>query len=300
MGVVACANRDNPVRSFEVSTQDVHRFVDIMHRNESDWDCSALRPYFDSASAGLRAYDGKFHVGVDELCRALKSQPARYEKIGALLPALDSAATQVRAVFARYRTLDPDARMPDAYFVVGNGIAAGTTTRGPAPQILVGVELIHSTTGLTWTLSHELAHTQQSYPMWGSLTVGPMFLRATVLRQAIVEGSADLVAELLTGLPKRDAYAEAHEAELWRDFQRHMDSRDYRRWFYNGRDSVGRGGWPPDLGYWIGYRIARSFFYRRSDSAGALHDILTIQDFHDFLARSGYDGGRPAPATKPL
>jgi hypothetical protein len=226
MGVVACASRDNPVRSFEVSTQDVHRFVDVMHRNESDWDCRALRPYFDSASAGLRAYDRKFHVGVDELWRALKSQPARYEKIGALLPALDSAATQVRAVFARYRTLDPDARMPDAYFVVGNGIAAGTT--------------------------------------------------------------------------KRDAYAEAHEAELWRDFQRDMDSRDYRRWFYDGRDSVGRGGWPPDLGYWIGYRIARSFFYRRSDSAGALHDILTIRDFHDFLARSGYDGGRPQPATKPL
>jgi hypothetical protein len=32
----------------------------------------------------------------------------------------------------------------------------------------------------------------------------------------------------------------------------------------------------------------------------ALHDILTIRDFHDFLARSGYDGERPAPATKPL
>ena len=288
---LACAHDTDAARSTEVSTQDVHRFVDVIRRGESNWDCGALRPYFDSASAGLRAYDRKFHVGVKELCGALKTNSARYEHIAPMLPALDTAAREVSRVFARFRALDTDARLPDTYFVVGNGISAGTTTRGPSPRILVGVELLHSANGLTWTLSHELAHTQQDYPFLGSLTDGPTFLRATVLRQAVVEGSADLVAEVLTGLPKRNAYAESHEAEIWRAFQHDMDSRDYRRWFYNGRDSSARGAWPPDVGYWVGYRIARSFYARRSDKAGALHDILTIRDFHDFLARSGYDGG---------
>ena len=37
---------------------------------------------------------------------------------------------------------------------------------------------------------------QQHYPFWGSLTGGPRFLRATVLRQSIVEGSADFIAEV--------------------------------------------------------------------------------------------------------
>ena len=289
---LACAHETSASRVPDVSTQDVHRFVDAIHRGESDLGCEALRPYFDSASAGLRAYDRKFHVGMKEMCTALKTNSARYEHIAAMLPALDTAAWRVSRVFAQFRALDTDARMPDTYFVVGNGISTGTTTHGSTTRILIGVELLNSVSGLTWTLSHELAHTQQHYPFWGSLTGGPTFLRATVLRQAIVEGSADLIAEVLTGLPMRNAYAESHEAEIWRAFQRDMDSRDYRRWFYNGQDSTTRGDWPADLGYWVGYRITRSFYARRTDKAGALHDILTIRDFHDFLAHSGYDGGQ--------
>lgn len=227
---------------------------------------------------------------MDELCHALKNHSARYEHIAAMLPALDNSAGQLGRIFALFRALDPHARMPDTYFVVGNGISAGTTTKGRRAKILVGVELLHSVNGVPWTLSHELAHSQQDYPVWGSLTGGPEFLRATVLRQAIVEGSADLIAEVMTGVPKRNAYAESHEAEIWREFQREMNTRDYRRWFYNGLDSTARGNWPVDLGYWVGYRITRAFYASRTDKPGALHDILTIRDFHEFLARSGYDG----------
>jgi uncharacterized protein YjaZ len=122
-------------------------------------------------------------------------------------------------------------------------------------------------------------------------------LRATVLRQAITEGSADLIAEILTGSTKHDAYAEAHETELWSDFRRDIHSRNYGRWFYNGRSPSARGDRPADLGYWVGYRIAKAYYDRQADKTRAIRDILTIRDFDGFLAASGYDG-RASPATR--
>lgn len=121
-----------------------------------------------------------------------------------------------------------------------------------------------------------------------------MFLRGTLLRQSIMEGSADFVAELATGRPVRNAYAEAHEAELWTEFDRDRHSRDYRKWLYNGRDTLARGDRPPDLGYWIGYRITKTYYERASNKSDAIRQILTISDFDRFLAESGYHGGTAA------
>ena len=150
---------------------------------------------------------------------------------------------------------------------------------------------MRSAAGLPWTVAHELAHTQQRYPRWGMLTGGPSFLRATVLRQSLTEGIADVVAEVLTGEPKRNAYGEAHEAALWTEFQRDMHSHDYGVWLYNGRNRPAGSDRPGDLGYWMGYRIAKAYYDRIPDKSRAMRDLLTIQDFDVFLQSSGYRGG---------
>lgn len=294
--VMACGREQDTLPSITVSAADVRQFVAVTQHANADAECSELRPYFDSASFGLRAYAMKFRVGLKDLCAAMKNRPDRYASIAPMLPALDSVTDQVNGIFERFHSLDPSARLPDTYFLVGDGVSAGTSSHGRHPMILVGVELVKSPRGLTWTLAHELGHTQQDYPWWGSLTGGPTFLRATVLRQAITEGSAELIAEVLTGTRVRNAYGEAHESEIWRDFRREMHTRDYRNWFYNGRDRARLGDRPPDLGYWVGYRIVQSFWVQRTDKAGALQDILTIRNFDEFLARSGYDGGETVSA----
>lgn len=48
-----------------------------------------------------------------------------------------------------------------------------------------------------------------------------------VLRQSIVEGSADFIAEVVTGHHHSYPYGEAHAAALWTAFQRDMHARDY-------------------------------------------------------------------------
>jgi uncharacterized protein YjaZ len=174
---------------------------------------------------------------------------------------------------------------------VGTGISAGSTTRGRHPTILIGMERNNSSQRLPWTIAHELAHTQQQYPWFGAMTGGPRFLRGTLLRHAIAEGAADFVAELITGEPVRNPYGEAHEAELWAQFQRDAPGKDYSLWLYNGWNAAALGDLPPDLGYWMGYRIVQAYFKQAGDAAQALDDILTIRDFRGFLRASGYAGG---------
>jgi hypothetical protein len=289
-GATAGDARD-PASPPAVSTGDVHRFLTAAHAMApSDSTCIALDAYLQSESAGLAAYRRKFDVGRPELCAAIHQNPERYAHLALLAPGLDSAVVRIGEIFARAQQIVPGARAPDVYVVVGNGISGGNTTRGAAPMILIGAELLDDPRGVPATVAHELAHTLQRYPFRG-VSSGPRFLQTTVLYQSLVEGTADLVAELITGKPKRNEYGEAHEAELWRQFQRDMHSRDHSAWLYNGRTQKDSGR-PSDLGYWMGYRIAKAYYERSPDKGAALHELLTTHDFDALVTASGYNGGR--------
>ena len=284
------AYRSRGVVQGEISDQDAHRFVEALRRMPpGDSTCAALGDYFRSATRGLRAYDTKLSMGRRQLCAAIRRSPERYAAIEAKLPGLDSAVTRVDSIFSRFRALYPEGRQPGVYFVVGAGMSAGTTTHGSDPVVLIGVERTGDPSKLSSVVAHEFVHTQQDYPWIGIFTGGPAFIRGTLLRQSIMEGTADVIAELVTGTPNRNAYAEANEAALWSEFSREMHGKDYSRWLWNGGNR-NRGDRPADLGYWIGYRIAKSYYDHAPDKHLAIHDMLTIHDFDRFLSESGYAG----------
>ena len=286
--LLGCASDPDASR---VSAGDVHRFVDAWHRiAPQDRTCSALDAYFTAASPGLNAYSKKFGVGTKEVCAALRAQPTLYEPIEAKLPALDSVAGQIRSLFANYSALDSTAKLPGVYFVVGNGISGGTTIGWRNPIVLIGVERTGSVDRLAPTIAHEFVHTQQDYPWIGALTGGPAFLRGSLLRHSIKEGSANLVAELLTGERQGNAYGEAHAAELWREFRADMHGTDFSRWLYNGWNVKALADRPPDLGYWLGYQISKAFYDKAPNKRQAIREILSIKDFDRFVAQSGYAG----------
>jgi hypothetical protein len=294
LACLACGSDVPPSDTFEVSTADVHHFVDALHRlDPRDSTCAPIANYLRHESRGLSAYRRKFDVDQRDLCRAIRRSPDRYAALEAKLPALDSVGDQVKSLFAKLALLHKPKRLPAVYFVVGDGISAGTTTGGAHPMILVGLELNRSMDNLAGVMAHELIHTQQEFPFLGSMTGGPAFLRGSLLRHSIAEGSANFLAEILTGTPVRNVFGEAHEGELWSAFQREANGTDYRRWLYNGRDSIARGPWPPDLGYWIGYRISKAYYGNATDKRRAISDILTIRDFPRFLAASKYEPSTP-------
>jgi uncharacterized protein YjaZ len=61
---------------------------------------------------------------------------------------------------------------------------------------------------------------------------------------------------------------------------------DLSKWLYNGTLTK-----PGDLGYWVGYRIVKSYYEHAADKRRALRDILDMKDPKTFLARSGWSPG---------
>ncbi|MEP6622569.1 MAG: DUF2268 domain-containing putative Zn-dependent protease [bacterium] len=293
VALAACSAGDTMAQSSDVavSAADVHRFVAAWARlDPRDSTCDALKSYWDSASPGLIAYRSKYSVSMASVCADIRVHPAQYAQLQHRLPEFDSAVVATRRIYAQFAQLHPMRNNPAVYFVVGNGVSGGTTTNGSHPIILIGAERNKSAAGIPGAIAHELTHTQQDYPYWGSLTGGPAFLRGSVLRNSIKEGAADLLKEIITGESIRSTYGEAHEQELWTAFQRDANSKDYRLWLYNGWNAKELGDRPNDLGYWMGYRISKAYYDHASDKQQAISDILSIRDFPAFLLKSGYAG----------
>ena len=97
----------------------------------------------------------------------------------------------------------------------------------------------------------------------------------SVLRAALVEGAAEFVAERMTGsvaYPLLHQWAKGREKELETIFLAEKDQKAIgSRWLYNQK---GDDGWPGDLGYWVGYRVAKSYYDHAPDKAAAIKAIV--------------------------
>jgi uncharacterized protein YjaZ len=112
-----------------------------------------------------------------------------------------------------------------------------------------------------------------------------------VLEASLIEGAAEFTAELISGevssyqfiaRPKGD------EKEIETAFVTDEDKTDLSKWLYNGTLEK-----PGDLGYWIGYRIVKSYYNRAADKREALREILQMSDPKRFVAKSGWYPGVP-------
>ena len=124
----------------------------------------------------------------------------------------------------------------------------------------------------------ELVHYQQKYPEG----------ERTLLHESIKEGSADFIAELISGKninTHLHDYGNPRERELWTEFKREMNRTNVNDWLYNGSAAKGR---PADLGYYIGYKICEAYYRAAKDKKQAVKEILEIKDFNKFLKDSQY------------
>lgn len=68
-------------------------------------------------------------------------------------------------------------------------------------------------------------------------------------------------------------------------FRRDMAGRDTGDWMYRQPSNP---DWPPDLGYWMGYRIVKTYYEQAPDKRQAVKDILGLTNFNDLLTASRY------------
>jgi len=80
--------------------------------------------------------------------------------------------------------------------------------------------------------------------------------------------------------------AHGHEAEIETSFVADEDKRDLTSWLYNG--TMDKSG---DIGYWVGYRIVKSYYQHATDKQAAIREIIEIKDPKAFLAKSGWYPG---------
>jgi hypothetical protein len=77
-----------------------------------------------------------------------------------------------------------------------------------------------------------------------------------------------------------------HETEIEIAFAPDEGKTDLSKWLYNGK--IDKAG---DLGYWVGYRIVKSYYQHAADKRQAIRDIFEMSDPKAFLARSGWHPG---------
>ncbi len=244
--------------------------------------------YLDAGSDGLREFTRLRNTTAARIAEAIAKQPAVYSAARRCLQVLPRVRERVASALRKLGELYPDARFPPVTIAVGRGkpVAIGS----PVTGVQVGLEALCA---VDWmnpavedrfvsVIAHEYAHVQQP----AALADNP---HPTVLEGSLMEGSAELVAELIAGQVSYAYLADrvaGHEKDIEAAFVADQDKRDLSAWLYNTTP-----GKPGDLGYWVGYRIAKAYYQRMPDKREALREILGMTDPKAFLAKSGWYPG---------
>src|SRR3546814_7561320 len=96
-----------------------------------------------------------------------------------------------------------------------------------------------------------------------------------VLDISLIEGIGEFVAELTAGeiaYSRNAAEAVGHELEIETRFAADIDKTDLSDWVYNAGPDT-----PGDLGYWVGYRIAKAYYQNAPDKRQALREIFEMR-----------------------
>jgi hypothetical protein len=268
-----------------LEVEDLRRLAQVMRSIEAgqveDTVAVIERDYLAKASPGLRAYARRFEVTAGTLTSALTARPALYADLDALADTILAQEEVLRAGFRRLQEIFPRAAFPPVWFFAGSHGPRGLADIAGA---LIGSEgLTSRPEDIAPLVLHELAHFQSAMVQGADVYQRIYGPSGTLLALALREGSAELVAELTAGRhtsPTAERYGLANEGDLWTRFREDMRGPDPGDWMFV---RPANQEWPADLGYWIGYRIVRSYYDQADDKSQAIVDILSLSDFEGFL-----------------
>lgn len=285
--VPAAANAEGG-REPDIRTADVDLFYRIFDAAAGHPTAAVLqRDYIDGGSPGVREFIKERIVSADRLAARIEEKPDVYRRARSCASALPEAKGRLKTGFRKLAALYPQSRFPPVTILIGRNSSGGTT--GPSGA-LIGLEVVCATVQpdetvadrLTHLIAHEYGHVQQHEED---------FPHPTVLEASLIEGTAELVAQLSTGRIANHhliAWTKGREKDVGEAFLRDADKTDLSAWLYNG---IGDPTKPGDLGYWQGWRIARAYYDRAKDKKAALADLIALKDPKGILAASGWTPG---------
>jgi hypothetical protein len=307
---LSLANAGHPVAQ-QVHTRDIDNFWIAYDAVRGEADPARRQQliktlYIDKGTPGLHALMQARDYSGEQYVAAIDAWPRYWASIRPLTGRALAATTALDADLAKLKRLYPALRPASITYAIGVLRTGGTTLDD---KVLIGAELALGDDSVdvselpeplqtrlrTFYASqpfhnnrqnniHEYIHTQQA-------EAGD-----TLAQYALREGAAELVAELVTG-KKPDlplyVYGPAHEDALKAQFQADRRGNEYRDWLYNS--SANRFG-VSDLGYYVGYRIARAYYDAHPDKGKAVADLLELryddrEAVDELIERSGYFSG---------
>jgi hypothetical protein len=231
------------------------------------------------------------NVNAANIAAAVATQPELYAMARPCLAALPRIRARLDRTFRQLLDLYPRAQKPPVTILVSRGKPLAIA--GPGHGVQISLEGMCSGNAARYlggdvddrfvnVIAHEYIHTQQAPALANTENL-------TVLERSLVEGVAEFLGERIAGGVSNVAVfasAAGREREIESRFAADIDKTELGDWFDNTTaQDVGQ------LGYWVGYRIARAYYQQARDKRAAIREMIQLTDAHAFLARSGWRPG---------
>jgi uncharacterized protein YjaZ len=255
--------------------------------------------YLKKATLGLNLLIKKDKLTAIKYSKQLKDTMF-YNSIRQTTVDIQNDSAKIRQYTLKFKKLYPKAVFSDIHFVVGQFKHGGTVikdntiieiqknakTESTKSEFLRLDNLIDYDSYISLII-HEQVHINQKKGLCA-------FFTNELLSKTISEGSADFIMFLITNqLPShiRKTYVYGNEHELWVKFNTDL-KKEYKEirkdWFYN----YNQKNLPPDLGYFIGFKICEKYYNESSNKMKAIEFILNGKNYAKMIKQSHYNGGK--------
>ena len=258
----------------EFVTSDIQNFWTAFDAVEGATENPFVK-YIKEGTIGLKGFIQYRIMSADSLLSMVKRRKEDYEKNRDIEARIKAQEKLIKPYFYGLEYWYPYAVYPPVYFVMGRFNSGGTASED---GLLIGAEKLSSLDHLPELVIHESIHYQQKWPEG----------ETNLLQQSILEGMADFIAELVTGIKgnvEANTYGNANKEALCSEFVEIMYTDNFQDWLYG---TTGKDDRPNDLGYWIGYEIVKAYFEKAEDKKLAVNQMLNLEDYPRFLKDSGY------------
>ncbi|MCP9768874.1 hypothetical protein EGI22_13210 [Lacihabitans sp. LS3-19] len=136
------------------------------------------------------------------------------------------------------------------------------------------------------TITHELVHLSQFKPI-DPIAFGKNFNGTIKFIPLLSEGGASFVTDYLFNFKasvfskQQLEFCSANEEKLWQQF---LSDDNFNPYFKGIHPKYNI----PQIGYYLGYQVCKSYFNKSKNKKKAIKDIIEVNDWDRFVLKSGY------------
>jgi hypothetical protein len=297
-----------PPQNSNIVTSDIDHFWEAFDKITTTQDSAQQHAYFkelflDRGSPGLDGIMRARRYTAQEYIDAINNYPKFWASVRENTFKAKDLGSELDQAVSKLKDLYPDLKPARIYFTIGALRTNGTVMDS---MLLIGSELAMGdastvTSELPDRFSyldaffqnnpiknvvplniHEYVHTQQN-------AVGGYDL----LSQTVFEGVAEFIPVVALDEPSSTpavAYGKANNERVRAQFESEMFSRWFYNWIWN--DMNNEFG-VRDLGYYVGYAIAKKYYEQATDKKQAIKDLIELdyqnrEEIEAFVDQTGY------------